>query len=57
MAEAEKSKWEVTVTRTGFVIIEASTKEEASSIAEGTDTKNVQWEDSWSITDVERTTE
>ncbi len=47
-----KKKYCVTVTRTGFLYIEAENEDEAMDIADHQTTDTVMWSDDWAPTDV-----
>ncbi|MCI7131801.1 MAG: hypothetical protein MSA09_14880 [Lachnospiraceae bacterium] len=49
-----KQKWDVTISKTGLIEVFAENKEEAAQIADCTEIeKQIFWEDSWSVVDVQ----
>ena len=48
-----KEKWEITITRLGSITVEANSEDEANDLVNNIETSDIQWQDSWSVTDVE----
>lgn len=50
MSDTQKTKFAVTVVRTGVVFVEADSEEEAKDIAHHQTTDTVSWSDDWNAT-------
>ena len=51
----EKTKWAITVAKSGVLEIEADSEEEAMKVVEDKPlTTWIQWEDSWNIVDIDK---